>query len=337
MIAEPLDPPLDPLADLTLAIDQLQAQDLHLAHGSELGPRLVALRGAINRLEAESARTLEVFDRTQAFVADGALSAASWLRHHCNLSHGAAASQVQAARRLPELARARRAFAAGEIGPAHVSLMARTADQVGVEPIQEQEEVLVEAARNLDPRMFRQVTGHLRHCVDPDGALKDHNRAYERRGVWLSQTMDGTWALDGTLDPEGGAILQAALAAVEGKPKPGDERDAPKRRHDSLIELGRQRLDAGDLPTSGGQRPHLIVSADLETLMGRQGKPAGAGLLNWELLVPAETVRRLACDCSVTPMVTGPDGEPLNVAGGCGGGRAPPGRRKGGGCPPPNW
>jgi hypothetical protein len=52
------------------------------------------------------------------------------------------------------------------------------------------------------------------------------------------------------------------------------------------------------------------VTADLDTLAG---KPAGAGVLNWEQLVPAETVRRLACDCSVTAIVTGPDGEPLGV------------------------
>ena len=36
--------------------------------------------------------------------------------------------------------------------------MTRTADQVGLEPVREQEQVLVEAARQLDPRMFRQVT-----------------------------------------------------------------------------------------------------------------------------------------------------------------------------------
>jgi hypothetical protein len=145
--------------------------------------------------------------------------------------------------------------------------------------------------------------------------------------------MDGTWALDGTLDPEGGAVLQTALAAVEGRPRPDDPRTASERRHDSLIQLGHHRLNAGDLPTSGGQRPHLIVSANVETLAG---KAPGGGVLNWEQLVP-ETVRRLACDCSVTPLVMGPDGQPLSVAGGCGGGRAPPGRRKGGGCPPPNW
>src|SRR5207237_7662 len=133
------------------------------------------------------------------------------------------------------------AFAAGDVSSSHLSLMARTADQVGLEPVQEQEEVLVEAARQLDPRMFRQVTEHLRHCVDPDGALKDANQAHERRAVWISETMDGLFILNGTLDPEGGAILRTALAAVEGKPVAGDERSARQRRPAASGDRARRR------------------------------------------------------------------------------------------------
>ena len=200
------------MADLMDAIDGLQDENPHLWSDSEVGTRLVALRKAVNRLEAESARTLEAFDRTNAYEVDGSLSAASWLRHRCNLSYNTAAHQVQMARRLPELPQARAAFASGEISLAHVSLMSRTVEQIGIEPVQEQEQVLVEAARQLDPRMFRQVTVHLRHCVDPDGALKEANQAHGRRAVWLSETMDGVFVLNGTLDAEGGAILRTALA-----------------------------------------------------------------------------------------------------------------------------
>jgi hypothetical protein len=310
MLAEPLALPRDLLATMSEVIDGLQSEDLHLEATAELGPRLSSLHGAINRLQAEAARTLEVFNRTNAYEADGSLSAASWLRHRCNISYNAASNQVHVARRLPELPEAQAAFAAGEISSAHVSLMSTAADQIGIEPVQEQEAMLVEAARQLDPRMFRQVTVHLRHCVDPDGVLQDANQAYQRRAVWLSETIDGVFVLNGSLDAEGGAILRMALAAVEGKPSSDDERSPRQRRADALVDMARHRLDVGDLPTSGCQRPHLTVCADLETLAGQ---PAGAGCLNWEQLVPAETVRRLACDCSVTAIVTGAEGEPLSV------------------------
>src|SRR5438105_4052115 len=156
MLAETLTPPLDALADLSVVIDGLQSEDLRLGAGSELGARLRSLHRAINRLQAEATRTLEAFDRTKAYELEGSLSAASWLRHRCNLTYDTASNQVQMARQLPELPRAQAAFSSGDISSHHVSLMTRTADQVGLDPVKEQEEVLVEAARQLDPRMFRQ-------------------------------------------------------------------------------------------------------------------------------------------------------------------------------------
>src|SRR5437879_13602953 len=137
MQAFPFDSPSDPLADLSEVVDDLQAEDLHFQAGTGLGSRLKALRRNINRLEAEAARTLEAFDRTNAYEVDGSLSAASWLRHRCNISYNTASNQVQMARRLPELPQAQAAFASGDISSTHVSLMARAADQVGLEPVRE--------------------------------------------------------------------------------------------------------------------------------------------------------------------------------------------------------
>src|SRR5207253_11473508 len=103
MLAESAYPPRDLLANLSEVIEDLQAEDLRFVAGSALGPRLKALRTAVNRLEAESARTLEAFDRTNAYDLEGSFSAASWLRHRCNVSYGTASNQVQLARRLAEL------------------------------------------------------------------------------------------------------------------------------------------------------------------------------------------------------------------------------------------
>src|SRR5207248_5229064 len=120
------------LAELAEAIDGLQSEDVHREAGSELGERMKALHRSINRLQAEAARTLEVFDRTDAYQLEGAFSAASWLRHRCNISYNSAANLVRLARRLPELPQALAAFAAGDIRPTHLSPMPTTADQVGL-------------------------------------------------------------------------------------------------------------------------------------------------------------------------------------------------------------
>jgi hypothetical protein len=55
----------------------------------------------------------------------------------------------------------------------------------------------------------------------------------------------------------------------------------------------------------------LTVTATVGTLSGAPGHAAGD--LVWGLPVPAETVRRLACDAARTPVELTPDGQPLEV------------------------
>src|SRR5205807_9983482 len=92
------------------------------------------------------------------------------------------------------------------------------------------EEILVTAAKELDPGRLRYATIHLRHCLEPDGVLADANKAYERRFVHLSETFGGIYRLDGQLDAEGGAALQTAIDALMRPPSDEDRRGASERR-----------------------------------------------------------------------------------------------------------
>jgi hypothetical protein len=74
------------------------------------------------------------------------------------------------------------------------------------------------------------------------------NQNYERRYLHLSQTIGGLFVIDGRLDAEGGATLRAALNAFDERWKADDTRSGSQRRADALVELARQRLDAGNLP-----------------------------------------------------------------------------------------
>ena len=73
----------------------------------------------------------------------------------------------------------------------------------------------------------------------------------------------------------------------------------------ALVEISRVALDEGAVPEVNGVRPHLQVSATLETLLGMPGAPAaeleGAGPISGEML------RRLAGDCSVRRVLLGED------------------------------
>jgi hypothetical protein len=192
-----------------------------------------------------------------------------------------------------------------------VGVITRAAEQVGAEALRDAEPILLKAARRVDTRQLRYVTAQLRHCLDLDGTLKDANRDYERRHLYLSELMDGMYAIDGMLDTEGGALVREALDALMGPAERGDERTGSQRRADSLVEMAQGLLDRGDLPQRGCQRPHLIVISQLDTLKSEPGAPA-AELVSRQP-VPGELARRIACDCSMTRVELGPDSEVLSA------------------------
>jgi hypothetical protein len=288
-------------ASVEAAVVDLQAladEDVTVLPSSAVGAQLVELRQTIDRLEVEFSRRLAHFQRRRGYAEEGACTLVAWLRWRCRLTPGAAAQRVELARHLPDLPGTTQALAAGAIGYQDAAAITRAAEEVGPEAVARAEPALLEAARRLDPFRLRLVTRHLRYCADPDGVLRDANLAHERRHLYLSQTWEGLFAINGLLDAEGGATLQTALNALLGPPEPGERRTAAQRRADGLVELARQRLDAGDLPEVGGQRPHLTVTAPLATL--RREPQAPAGELECAEPIPAQTVRRLACDASST-------------------------------------
>lgn len=291
-------------------VEALALEDVESTPSDALGDQLIAMRRAMDRLEAEFSRRLARFDRCGGAASAGAVNTAGWLRWRCRLSGPAAAERVEVARQLLGLAATAEAFRRGDIGYQHAAVVARTATDVGVEPVKNAEPALIEAARELDPGSFRHVSQHLRHHLDPEEALNAANALHARRFLRVSQAPHGGFALEGMLDPEGGALLRTALNAVAGPPARDDQRTAGQRRADALLELVAGQLRAG-VPSVHGQRPHLIVTA-VATEAGsggafRHGEIQGAGP------IPSETVERLACDASLTSVTTDTGGRPLDV------------------------
>jgi hypothetical protein len=265
------------------------------AEGDALGDALIQIREAgIDPLEAAFASGLRRFDKAGEYKADGALSAVAWMRERCNLSGGAAAERVNIARQLDKLPQTAKAFAAGSVGFQHVALIARTAENVGTAPVQKEEANLLQAALRMDPGRFAGVAKDFEHRVDREAALADANRAYARRYLHISEPQDGMVRLDGLLDVEGGATVRTALLALMPPPKNDDARTPGQRRADALVDLARRPLNGSKLGTVGGQRPHLVITASVETLAGLPGAPAAR--LEGSGPIPQETAQRLACD-----------------------------------------
>src|ERR1700687_42476 len=299
------------IGEIDRLLDLLGAEDLHVLPAESIGDDLKGLTRIGNRVAAENSRRLRRFDKGQGLASSMALSAQAWLRWQCNLTAATASEQVQVARQMDSLPQTEAAFSQGEISHRHAALIARTADKLGDKFDSQAETILVTAAKELDTWRLRRATMFLRHCLEPDGGLADANDAHERRYLYLSQTYDGIFRLDGQLDADGGAALQTVLDALMGPPAADDHRTAPQRRADAMADLARRQLDGGQLPEVGGQKPHLMVMVDMATLSKQPGSSAAE--LEWAQPIPAETARRIACDCSITPVFRGAESHQVDA------------------------
>lgn len=245
-------------------------------------------------------RTWPCSDKRRSFECEGAyLSTIQWLRSALGMTRQRATELLNLARRLEVLPRAAAGVEAGEISFDHLRVVNFTAARLPEELREEADKALTPNAAQLDPNRLALAGRFLRAQLDQEGTLFDAEKQFASRYFELAQTLGGVWHLEGLLDPEAGAALKAALEALMKPPAKDEERAYWQRSADALVELARCALDSGELPQKGGQKPHLAIVIGAEALKG-----AEAGNLDWAGPVPGETVRRLACDCAVSLLVT---------------------------------
>jgi len=263
-----------------------------------LGPLAIELREFVDRSEGISADLVRRFEKSGAWAHYGALDMVGWLKSNGKLSGSAAMERVAIGRQLEELPQTAQAFQRGDLGYQHVAILSRTAEKVGTAAFKKEEASLLQAAQTMDPGKFVGVAKAYEFRVDQAAALAEARRAYSRRYLHLSEPKDGLVHLEGRLDAEGGAVVKTALDALMSPPEHDDERTPGQRRADALVDLARRPLTGSKLGTTGRMRPHLVITASVETLAGVPGAPAadlqGLGPIS------NETVQRHACDATVS-------------------------------------
>ena len=293
--------PMASLTALAAVVNDLAAQDPDGLSDAVRAERVLVLRRLLDRLEGHWLIELAGVDARGAAGAEAGVQAGStagWLRARLRMGAAAASNAVRTARALfaGPLPQTGQALTHGALTPAHAGVLAVGTHDLPAQVTAEAEPVLVEAARRLDPARLRRVLGHLRLVADPDTADRQTQRRHARRGLWLASTLDNMVAVDGLLEAEAGQILLAALEPLTRPHSAADPRSGGQRRADALAELARRTLEGGRLPQTGGVRPQLLVTVDLDSL---QGRPGLGGDTDAGPLAP-EACRRLACDGTLT-------------------------------------
>ncbi len=171
----------------------------------------------------------------------------------------------------------------------------------------------IQIATDHGPRQIRSLGDKLIATYGQQGEFQCRHDQL-KHGVSLSQPVDddGMAVYRLRLDPEGKEVLEAILGPLSA-PKPttacSDLRTSDQRRGHALVEICRRAAAAGGAAPHA-TKPAVYVTVDLQDLQSRCG--AGASMLTGQLLSP-ETIRRIACDATIIPVVLGTDSEVLDV------------------------
>jgi len=283
----------------------------------ELLDEIAAAIAERNQQDARLARLVRVAENRQAPERDGLRSMTSWVRGHGRLSAAAAHRLVLNGRVLEHLPALAEAHNAGLVSAEHVSvagqiltperLAAAAAAGVDLTVI---DAVLTQVAIEHPHADFVHAVRHYLADLDPDGPEPDPTG---RRRLTVAKHADGSLSFRGELDAIGGEKLQAAIESFVQADRPvGDERTRAQRMGDALVQLCDNALASGSLPTLRTHKPHVAATIKVEDLADPATGP-GAARMGFGAILSAARARWLACDGTISRVVFGPDGAPLDL------------------------
>lgn len=286
-------------------------EDIALVSDDELESRIVGLAEVADRLNAELVHSIAEFDHRNLALRTERLTTKAWLRSRCRWTARVATRFVHQARSLRRMPVTVRLARAGQI-PSDALQVLTSAERRLDDKYTSHERILADAATYLTVPELRQAVDHFEQSVARDGVIATAQERQRSAYIHMSHTLEGMWRLDGWLDSERGAIVNEALNAHIHPTllDPSDSRTMSQRRAEAVTDVCRFTLDHDDdLSTAGGERPHVNVTIDYETLTERRG---GLPSIN-DTPVDPETILRMACDAGIVRIITDGDSMPLDV------------------------
>ncbi|MET9311511.1 DUF222 domain-containing protein [Kribbella sp. NPDC003505] len=209
----------------------------------------------------------------------------------------------------------------------------RVRSRVPVEHLDAAAEQLVGLAGHLSPGELRTAAKEIADLLDSDGPEPEEHKAYERESLTLSAADNGV-KFKGFLANENAELLRAVVHAgarphktVDGEhdPRPRDKRQADALSTALSIAAAAwdtagpaadsagpaSAADTGGQVAGHGAKANITVTIDFDDLKAATADAIGRTVYSGGL--SAATIRRLACDANIIPLVLGSNSEPLDV------------------------
>ncbi|MFF1878880.1 DUF222 domain-containing protein [Leifsonia sp. NPDC058230] len=190
------------------------------------------------------------------------------------------------------------------------------------------ERVLVEHAPSLTVTDLRALAGQVRDRLDQDGILPREHRQRQRRSLTISTTSDGMTHLDWYLDPESAGYVLTAIDTLVGHElrnvrfhdintatdTDGDEmpesRSMAQIRSDTAVDMFRHLATCTATGVNSKPPVTVIVRIPLSSLQSGVGAGEIDGIRS---PVSAGTIRRMAADAHLIPIILGTESEVLDL------------------------
>lgn len=315
------------LGEILEEIRSVSHETWQLTDGA-LASSLLDVCSMIHDLEALRFRMVSDIDGRGA-VPSGYTGPAAWLASNTALNNREAIRIERVATALSSNPHVRAAYEAGEISADHgvliISFLERPPAGMPAEAAPAALEFLLDAAKDRDTTVLRGAISRLKQVFETDDPPPSED--VERNELFASTTLGGRVILKGDVDAETGDMLLSALSPLS-KPRPSadaepDLRTPAQRRADALTELLCRYHDSACGPDEGGERPHLHVHIDASDLVQKPAADRGAydemfaatdvGWMPWMGPLSVAAVRRLACDCTLSPILLDEHGTPIDL------------------------
>ncbi|HKU36327.1 MAG TPA: DUF222 domain-containing protein [Paenarthrobacter sp.] len=196
------------------------------------------------------------------------------------------------------------------------------------------EQALTAVAVESDPDLVARVARRWTDLIDQDGAEPTEEVLRQIQGAFIRKLRHGlqhleifataeqfeslTTVMNAATNPRlAGPCTNAGRgtsteAAVSGPVPELDRRSRAQKLLDGLVGGCKVALAADRLPANGGLKPQVMVTIDYRALFGRLQAP-GSATSTFTGPIHPETIRKIACDADILPVLLGGEGQVLDI------------------------